>query len=245
MKIILKIGFFLLVLLPTLAVAEPVTYTVDGQEYEGYYQGGAEGAPLLILVHDWDGLTEYEIKRASMLGDLGYNVFAVDLFGKGVRPTETADKKQLTDDLYKDRQKMRNLLTAGFAEGARQSGNGSRAVVFGYCFGGAAVLELARSGAEAQGFVTFHGGLATPDGQDHSKTRGKVMVFHGTADSFISMAEFAALATELEKAGVPHEMVTYSGAPHAFSVFGSDRYHEEADKQSWRRFISFLEETFK
>jgi dienelactone hydrolase len=69
------------------------------------------------------------------------------------------------------------------------------------------------------------------------------MVFHGTADTAITMNDFAVLAAELEKAGVAHEMVTYSGAPHAFTVLGSERYHEEADKQSWRRFLTFLDET--
>ncbi len=244
MKLITWFGLILLLVTPAMAAASSVTYTVNGQDYEGYYQEAAKGAPLLILVHDWDGLTDYEVKRASMLAEEGYNVFAIDLFGKGVRPTEVNDMKQHTGELYKDRKKMRLLLQAGFAEGVKQSGDGSRVVVFGYCFGGAAVLEMARSGAPAQGFVTFHGGLATPESQDHSQTAGKVVVFHGTADTAITMDDFAALAAELEKNGVAHEMVTYGGAPHAFTVFGSERYHEEADKQSWRRFLTYLDETF-
>lgn len=244
MKFIQLLGFFSLLVFPAMAAATSVTYTVNGVDYEGYYQEAAKGAPLLILVHDWDGLTDYEVKRASMLAEEGYNVFAIDLFGKGVRPTEVKDMKQHTGELYKDREKMRTLLKAGFDEGVKQSGDGSRALVFGYCFGGAAALEMARAGASVQGFATFHGGLATPEGQDYSKTTGKIMVFHGTADTAITMADFGALAAELEKVGVAHEMVTYSGAPHAFTVFGSKSYHEDADKQSWRRFLSFLGETF-
>ncbi|MGA7278312.1 MAG: dienelactone hydrolase family protein [Desulfocapsaceae bacterium] len=243
MKLLQWFGLFSLLVSPAMAAASSVTYTVNGQNYEGYYQEAAKGAPLLILVHDWDGLTDYEVKRASMLAEEGYNVFAIDLFGKGVRPTEVKDMKQHTGELYTDREKMRMLLQAGFEEGVKQSGDGSRVVVFGYCFGGAAVLEMARSGAPVQGFATFHGGLATPEGQDYSKTTGKIVVFHGTADTAITMNDFADLAAELEKAGVAHEMVTYSGAPHAFTVLGSERYHEEADKQSWRRFLSFLDET--
>ena len=120
-----------------------------------------------------------------------------------------------------------------------------RSAAIGYCFGGAVVLEMARSGMDIDGFVSFHGGLKTPEGQNYSAAQGKVMVFHGTADKAISMEEFAALAVELEEAQVSHEMVTYSGAPHAFTVFGSDRYREEADRQSWSRFTGFLEETYK
>lgn len=220
-----------------------VTYSAEGGEYEGYYSSKTEGAPLLLLIHDWDGLTDYEVKRAEMLADLGYSVFAADLFGKGVRPTEVKDKKQHTGELYKDRTKMRALLKAAFDEGVKQGGDGSNSVVFGYCFGGAAVLEMARSGAEAKAFITFHGGLSTPEGQDYSKTAGSIVVFHGTADSAITMEDFASLAAELETTGVDHEMVTYSGAPHAFTVFGSKRYYEEADKKSWQRFAEVLDGT--
>ena len=114
------------------------------------------------------------------------------------------------------------------------------AVVAGYCFGGAAVLEWARSGESLKGFVSFHGGLKTPEGQDYSNTKGQILVMHGTADKVVSMDEFAALAKQLELDGVKHEMITYSGALHAFTVFGSPRYQEEADKASWKRFTDFL-----
>ena len=243
MKIILPFLLAILLTINAHASGKAVIYSAEGGEYEGYYSSMKEGAPLLLLIHDWDGLTDYEIKRADMLADLGYSVFAADLFGKGVRPTEVKDKKQHTGELYKDRTKMRSLLQAAFDEGVKQGGDGSNSVVFGYCFGGAAVLEMARSGAEAKAFITFHGGLATPEGQDYSKTAGSIFVFHGTADTAITMEDFASLAAQLETAGVSHEMVTYGGAPHAFTVFGSERYREEADKNSWQRFIEVLDGT--
>lgn len=220
-----------------------VTYQVDGAAYEGYFISPSADAPLVLLIHDWDGLTDYEVKRAQMLSDMGYAVFAADLFGAGVRPTEVKDKRQHTGELYKDRAKMRALMNGALQTAANLGANPDRAVAMGYCFGGAAVLELARSGADLKGFVTFHGGLKTPDGQDYSKTQGPVLVLHGSADSAITMDQFAALTDELEKASVPHEMITYSGAPHAFTVFGSKRYREDADRKSWQRFGEFLRST--
>ncbi len=243
MKIAVMVLSLLSAALPALGAGKAVTYSVDGLEYEGYYASGGTDAPLLLLVHDWDGLTDYEVKRANMLADLGYSVFAVDLFGKGIRPTEVDDKKKLTGELYADRGKMRKLLKASFAEGVKQGGNGSKAIVFGYCFGGAAVLEMARAGEPALAFVTFHGGLATPEGQDYSKTKGAILVFHGSADTAVTIADFASLVSQLEKAGIEHEMTTYSGAPHAFTVFGAKSYQEEADKKSWRRFTEYLADT--
>ena len=222
-----------------------VTYSIDGQPYEGYFISPSEQAPLLLLIHDWDGLTDYEVKRANMLADLGYAVFALDLFGAGVRPTEMKDKRQHTGELYKDREKMRALMDGALNTAKAKGANVDNAVAFGYCFGGAAVLEWARSGIALKGFATFHGGLKTPEGQNYSSTKGNILIMHGSADKAITMDQFAGLAEELEAAGIAHEMITYGGAPHAFTVFGSGRYQEEADQKSWKRFTEFLADTLK
>jgi dienelactone hydrolase len=232
--------------LSAVATAAPgslVNYQVDGQDYEGYYISSGEHAPLVLMVHDWDGLTGYEIKRATMLSDLGYSVFVADLFGAGVRPTKVKDKKQHTGELSKDRTKMRALLRGAMNAAAAEGADIDNAVAMGYCFGGAAVLELARSGTDLKGFVTFHGGLQTPKGQNYSNTKADVLIFHGSADKAISLNQFSILAEELEAANVNHEMISYGGAPHAFTVFDSKRYHKGADQKSWQRFTAFLDET--
>lgn len=237
--------FVVLVLVVASAAAAaggPVQYQVNGESFTGYYLSPADRAPLVLLVHDWDGLTDYEVKRAQMLAQLGYGVFAVDLFGTGIRPTATADKKRLTAQLYSDRTRMRALLQGGLEEARKQGGNIANSVAMGYCFGGSAVLEWARAGVDLKGFVSFHGGLETPVGQDYRAVKGDLLVLHGTADASVSMAQFAALAETLEQQGRRHEMITYSGAPHAFTVFGTDRYREDADRKSWQRFVAFLAE---
>jgi len=244
MKFVFTIIFILVVSSAASAAGKAIAYEVGGKPYEGYFISPSAKAPLILLIHDWDGLTDYEIKRANMLADIGYAVFAVDLFGAGIRPTEVTDKRQHTGELYKDREKMRSLLQGALDTAKSKGANVNNAVAMGYCFGGAAVLEFARSGADLKGFVTFHGGLTTPAGQEYSKTKGKLLIMHGTADTNITMDQFARLAIELEEKGVPHEMITYSGAPHAFTVFDSSRYREDADKKSWKRFTEFLSEIF-
>ena len=236
---------YLALAVPSAAAAgkgEDVSYAIDGQRYQGYFVASSPGAPLVLLVHDWDGLTDYEVRRADMLAEMGYAVFAADLFGAGARPVKLEDKRQHTGELYADRQKMRRLLTGALDAAKAEGADVRNAVAAGYCFGGAAVLELARMGAPLKGFVTFHGGLATPEGQDYNDVKGKLLILHGTADKIISMAEFAALGDALEKAGVPNEMIAYGGAPHAFTVFGTEKYREDADRKSWKRFAEFLDE---
>ena len=219
-----------------------IIYTVNGKGYEGYFVNAEDSQGLVLLIHDWDGLTGYEKQRADMLADNGYSVFAIDLFGKGIRPEKVEDRRQHTGELYRDREKMRAIMQGALAAAGEQGADIGNAVAAGYCFGGAAVLELARSGASLRGFATFHGGLGTPQGQDYSRVMGDVRVYHGTADAAVTMGDFAALADRLEAHGVAHEMITYGGARHAFTVMGSERYQKAADEASWASFMAFLEE---
>jgi dienelactone hydrolase len=135
---------------------------------------------------------------------------------------------------------MRKLIVSGLQE-ARKAG-AENAVVIGYCFGGAATLELARSGKahDISGYATFHGGLETPEGQAYPSDTPPILVAHGGADSSVTMDTVAVLSRELESAGVPYEIQVYSGAPHGFTEFGSDRYQKRADEQSWDAFSDFL-----
>lgn len=225
------------------SMAAQVDYQVNDVTYQGYYQSAkGESKGLVLLIHDWDGLTDYEQKRTEMLSQLGYDTFAVDLYGKGNRPVELEMKKEETGKLYNDREKMRQLILAGLAE-AKQHSSAKQSVVMGYCFGGAAVLELARSGKGEgiTGYASFHGGLQTPQGQSYSANTAPILIAHGGADSAIPMTDVAALSVELEQAKVPYEIQVYSGAPHAFTVFGSERYQQTADEKSWAALLSFLD----
>ncbi|WP_198335165.1 dienelactone hydrolase family protein [Psychrobacter namhaensis] len=218
-----------------------VTYTVDDQAYEGYYaKADKPNAPFILLIHDWDGLTDYERKRAEMLATEGYNVLAADMFGQGIRPTSVEENKRLTGALYDDRSKMRRLLEGALNAGRLQGNDVRKGVTMGYCFGGTVALELARSGFPQKAFVPFHGAFDIPTSQSYDQTTGEILVFHGSADDSVSLESFATLGKTLEAAKVPHEMITYSGAPHAFTVFGSDRYDARADERSWNRYLDFL-----
>jgi len=222
---------------------ETVTYSVDGAEYEGYLaEATREAKGLVIIIHDWDGLDGYEMTRAEMIADQGYDAFAIDLYGKGNRPETTEDRKAEVGKLYNDRETMRARILAGL-EVARERSGETRAVVMGYCFGGGATLELARSGMadDVVGYTSFHGSLDTPEGQSYSGDEAPILILHGGADSGIPNSVATGLADELEAAGTSYELVIYSGAPHAWTVFGSDRYRAEADEKSWASFSDFLD----
>jgi dienelactone hydrolase len=239
-----KIGFGFVVLWSACSVfsGTAVEYSVGEVAFEGYIETSGADAPMVLLIHDWDGLTEYEVKRANMLNELGYAVFAIDLYGKGVRPTEMADRKKCMSMLTSDRPKMQAYMKGALAFAKEQGLNTDNCVAMGYCFGGTAVLELARSGESLKGFATFHGGLGLPEGQDYSEVSGEYLIMHSITDG---MAPFSELAEGLEKAGVGAQLICYTGAPHGWTVFDSPRYAEKQDQESWNLFIQFLEDVLK
>jgi dienelactone hydrolase len=226
------------------ALADDVPYEVDGTSLEGYFAAADDARGLVVIVPDWDGLDDYERRRADMLAEMGYDAFAVDMFGEGT-PVETVEhRRAATGALYADRERMRRLVEAGLAQ-ARERSGAEGVVVMGYCFGGAVALEMARSAElsdDAVGYASFHGGLSTPEGQGWSADVPPLLIMHGGADSSITLDDVATLAQELEAAGATYTIEIYSNAPHAFTVFGSDRYQERADTESWEAFLDFLAE---
>ena len=231
-------------------VGEPVTYQIGGQTYEGYYaRNTALGAdqPTVLMIHDWDGLGDYERRRAQMLAEQGYAVFAADLYGQGVRPDTLEGKKRESGALYQDRAAMRARMQGALDQIAELDGaSADQVVAIGYCFGGSAVLELARSGAELDGFVPFHGGLGTPEGQDYSDVQGPLLILHGTQDSVSGLDDVADLTDRLDAAGADYRVELYGGARHAFTVWTSEeRYHPQADLRSWAALGDFLTRELK
>ncbi|WP_084420463.1 dienelactone hydrolase family protein [Henriciella litoralis] len=227
----------------TAQAGEVIDYSVNGEAYEGYLaEATRESKGLVVIIHDWGGLDDYEKTRAEMIADAGYDAFAIDLYGAGNRPDTTEARKEQVGKLYNNRELMRARILGGI-EQAREASGESDVIVMGYCFGGGATLELARSGEgeDIAGFATFHGSLDAPEGADYSATSAPVLIMHGGADTGIPNALAANTADMLEKAGATYEVQIYSGAPHAWTVFGSDRYQALADEQSWDAFMDFTD----
>ncbi|MBD3403811.1 dienelactone hydrolase family protein [candidate division GN15 bacterium] len=236
---------------------ESVTYEIDGEPFEGYlaYDTEREGdRPGVLIIHQWMGLTDYEKMRARMLAELGYVAFAADIYGKGVRPQNRqeagAEASKYRGD---DRTLFRTRLNAGLAQ-LHESPHvdTSKLAAIGYCFGGGGVLELARSGAQVEGVVSFHGSLSTPDPSDAENIVCKVAVLHGAVDPYAPMEEVQGLIDEMEAAEVDYYITLYGGAVHSFTqeMAGDDpstgaAYDATADRRSWRAMQAFFDEIFQ
>jgi dienelactone hydrolase len=130
--------------------------------------------------------------------------------------------------------------------------NPQQIAAIGYCFGGTTVLELARSGAEILGVVSFHGGLNTPTPADAKNIKAKVLACHGADDPFVPADEVSAFEKEMRDAKVNWQLVAYGNAVHSFTDKGAGNdnskgaaYNAEADRRSWEAMKSFLEEVLR
>lgn len=225
----------------------------DGPVLEGflaYREGAKPGTPAVIVVHDWMGLGEYSERRAKELAELGYVGFAVDIYGKGVRAKNSDEASKLAGTYKSNRPLLRARVQAAL-ESIRKNKlvDPKRIAAIGYCFGGTTVLELARSGADVKGIVSFHGGLENPTPEDAKKIKAKSLILHGAIDPYVPPKEVDAFQKEMNDAGVDYQFVAYSGAVHSFTnpAAGSDiskgaAYDKKADQRSFKAMRQFLEE---
>src|SRR5580698_8955125 len=199
---------------------ETIEYKQGDTTGEGYlaYDDAVKGArPGVLVVHDWLGLDSYPKMRADMLAKLGYVAFAADIYGKNVRPKGPAEAMAQTKIYKGDRALLRLRVNAALAVLKSQpQADPKRLAAIGYCFGGTTVLELARSGADIAGVVTFHGGLDTPT-RDANNIKCKVLLCHGADDPYVPAADVTALQDEFRSAKVDWQMIYYSGAVHSFT----------------------------
>ncbi len=235
---------------------QTISYRQGDEVLKGYlaYDRAIKGPrPAVLVVHEWWGLNDYIRRRVNQLAELGYIAFAADIYGNGFVAKDPQEAGKYAAKYRENRPLLRDRAIAGLNALMEQPlADKRRVAAIGYCFGGTAVLELARAGAPISGVVSFHGGLDTPAPDDAKNIRGKVLALHGADDTFVPPAQVAAFQEEMRKAKVDWQMVLYGGAVHSFTNpdSGSDpskgvAYNEKADRRSWEHMKIFFAELFR
>lgn len=219
---------------------------------EGFYayDDSLQGKrPAILIAHDWSGRNEFACRKAEKLTESGYAGFALDMYGKGKRGQTKEEKIALMQPLMQDRDLLQKRILAGLdAVKKLEHVDGSRIGAMGFCFGGLCVLDLARSGADVKGVVSFHGLLNAPENKSSPSIKAKILALHGFDDPMVTPDQVMHFGEEMTHAKVDWQLHMYGNTMHAFTNpqandpdFGTV-YNKQADERSWAMMKEFFKE---
>jgi dienelactone hydrolase len=237
-------------------VVEKVAYDIDGAPFESVlvYDGDREGKrPGLLMVPNWLGINNTAIARAKELAGDDYVVLVADMYGTAVRPSNFDEAGEASGKVTADRALMRarsQRALQALKEAGASVLDGGRIVALGFCFGGTTALELARTGADIDGAVSFHGNPMPVQPAGEGEVKASILVLHGADDFFVPEENLRAFEKEMRDAKADWTLVSLSGARHCFAEKEADNrppgclYNERAAKRAYAMLDRFLDEQF-
>lgn len=235
-------------------VAKPVTWTLDGKAYHGdlvYDDAVKTLRPGLLMIPNWYGVNAQAVEKAKQIAGRDYVILLGDMYGKDLRPANASEARAAVGPLYADRAEMRKRVDKALevlrAQAAHAPIDLHRLAAIGFCFGGSAVLDLARSGADVAAVVSFHGGLSTDNPALAKQIKAHVLVMNG-ADDKGTMPDADAFMDEMRASGADWQFVVLGNAVHCFTEVGDDspgcRYDARAARRSYQMMRNWLDEAF-
>jgi dienelactone hydrolase len=236
-------------------VTKAISYEENGVSLQGYlaYDDAVKGKrPGILVVHEWWGLNDYAQKRVKQLAGLGYVAFALDMYGKNKVTDHPDQAEKFMKEITTNVDAWQKRALAGLAVLKKQSvTDSSRIAAIGYCFGGATVQQLAYSGADIRGIVSFHGTPIPPTKSAVKDTKAKILICHGAADPFTKPESLQTYLAAMNASGLNWEIILYGNAKHSFTNPGADKhgmaalaYNPTADRRSWENMKQFFSEIF-
>jgi dienelactone hydrolase len=207
-------------------------------------------APLVLIAHTWAGKDNFVHQRANELAELGFVAMAVDMYGNGRVGRDAKENESLMSLLISDRDLLKSRINCALEFGRTLPGvDSSKVAAIGYCFGGLVVLDLARSGSDVKGVVSFHG-LLMSSNLDAGSIKSKILVLHGERDPMVPLEMVDNFQKEMTSAKADWQLHSYGGTYHAFTnpeandVAMGTQYNKEANDRSWQAMLNFFEEIF-
>lgn len=209
------------------------------------------GEAAVIILPDVRGLYRFYVDLAERFVTAGHHALAIDYFG---RTAGVGERDDAFDFMSHTMQTTPAQVQADIAAARRelvQRTGASSIVTLGFCFGGAhSNLAGANPALGLDAVISFYGmldprraGIESPDFpaplRAADEIRTPVLAIYGGADPLIPPEDIEAFDAALTAHGVPHEIVSYPGAPHSFFDRSFDE-HAEASADAWRRVLDFL-----
>ena len=208
--------------------------------------------PCILIAHDWTGRSNAVCEKAKQLATMGYVGFAVDMYGNAKLGHTNEEKKALLSPIIENRAQVTMRMLAAYQTATTLSSvDNNRIAAIGYCFGGLCALDLARSGANVSGVISFHGLLTAPAQTTCEKIRAKILVLHGYDDPLVPPTQVQAFASEMTLKKADWQIHMYGHTQHSFTNPEANdiemglHYNEKADRRSWMSAELFFNEIFK
>jgi dienelactone hydrolase len=235
-------------------VHRAVDWTQDGTRFHSvlvFDDATTAKRPGLVMVPNWYGVNEAAVQKAAMIAGKDYVILLTDMYGEKVRPTSDAQAQAAVKPLYGDRALMRQRVNRALQQLRAQSASApldaTKLAAIGFCFGGSAVLDLARSGADIAAVVSFHGGLTTDNPALAKNIKARVLVMNG-ADDKGTMPDADKFMDEMRGSSADWQFVVLGHAVHCFTEVGENapgcRYDERAATRSYRLMHDWLRAAF-
>ena len=195
-------------------------HAADGTRLIGYYAAPTSGQALaaVLVAPEWWGRTDYTEQRARELAEHGYAALAIDMYGDKKVTTAASQAYEWMMATFDAANTVVDRAQAGLSTLAAQlEVDGGKLAAIGFCYGGKVVLDLARAGADLKAVATFHGNLSTSQPVAQGVIQGEVVVFHGEADSMVTLDDVEHFKAEMQAAEVNHQVVILKDAKHGFS----------------------------
>ena len=230
---------------------EEVRYSDGIKDMVGYVAyPDIDLAPLILIAHTWAGKDSFVHSKADALAQLGYVALAVDMYGEGKIGVDASENQSLMTPLIEDRNLLKGRINSALEFGKELEGvDKTKVAAIGYCFGGLVVLDLARSGADVKGVVSFHGLLMGSEIQEEG-IKSKILVLHGDKDPMVPLEMVDTFQKEMTAAEADWQLHSYGNAYHAFTNINANdpslgtAYNKDADFRSWQIMKNFFEEIF-
>ncbi|MGB3463017.1 dienelactone hydrolase family protein [Rhodanobacter lindaniclasticus] len=235
-------------------VHRPVEWTQDGTRFHSvlvYDDATQAKRPGLVMVPNWYGVNDAAVQKAEAIAGKDYVILLTDMYGADVRPTNNGEAQAAVKPLYGNRALMRRRINVALeqlkAQAASAPLDAAKLAAIGFCFGGSAVLDLARSGADVAAVVSFHGGLATDDPMLAKHIKARVLAMNG-ADDRGTMPDADKFMDEMRMSPADWQFVVLGHAVHCFTEVGENspgcRYDAAAAARSYRLMHDWLDHAF-
>ncbi|ALG69433.2 dienelactone hydrolase family protein [Beggiatoa leptomitoformis] len=236
-------------------LTKTVQYKIGDKQFEStlvYEATDTTKRPGVVMVPNWLGPTEAALADAKKIAAKGYVVLMTDMYGVDIRPKNMDEAgvaaKTVRDDRHMMRERINQALTMLKAQADTSPLDINKLAAVGYCFGGGTVLELARSGADIAGVVSFHGNLDTPNLADAKQIKAKILVLHGANDPYVPPEQVDTFTKEMRDAKTDWQLVSFGGAVHSFSDplanMEGAHYNEKVATRAYLMMDNFFAEIF-